>query len=107
MVSETVTDILDSMNPDQLIELKTLINQRLEDVKADKIKQLSDEMKQWGISSSDLNGHAKDVKPHGKLPMKYQNPDDATQQWSGKGKPPNWFKACLENGMSRTDLEIV
>lgn len=107
MISDTVNDILDSMSPDQLVELRNEVNKRIEDVKAEKIKELTDEMKQWGISSSDLNGHVKVTKEHGKLPMKYENPDDSTQQWSGKGKPPNWFKACLERGLSRTDLEIA
>lgn len=107
MISDTLKSMIDALDATGLMETKHEIDKRIDEMKSDKIKELAEEMKQWGISSTDLNGHAKDAKVHGKLPLKYVNPDDANQKWSGKGKPPNWFKACLAKGIARSDLEIV
>lgn len=30
----------------------------------------------------------------------YRNPDDASQQWSGRGRQPGWVKALLASGKS-------
>ncbi len=107
MISDTLKSMIDALDSTGLIETKHEVDKRINEMKLDKIKELANEMKEWGISSTDLNGHAKESKTHGKLPMKYVNPDDANQKWSGKGKPPNWFRECLAKGMTRTDLEIV
>lgn len=40
------------------------------------------------------------------LPKKYQNPSDASQQWSGKGRAPFWFTSHIDNGGKREDLLI-
>ena len=36
---------------------------------------------------------------------KYRNPDDATQQWSGRGRQPAWVKAWVESGKSLEDTK--
>lgn len=33
-----------------------------------------------------------------KVPAKYQNPNNPSQQWSGRGMKPNWMKALLDKG---------
>lgn len=42
----------------------------------------------------------------GTVPPKYRNPDDPSQQWSGRGKPPRWFKALIDSGTAKTNLLI-
>ena len=39
-------------------------------------------------------------------PALYQNPDDKTQTWSGKGRKPNWLLTQLEAGKSVEDFKI-
>lgn len=39
-------------------------------------------------------------------PVKYQNPSDPTQTWSGRGKKPVWVAACLAEGKTLADIEI-
>ncbi len=38
------------------------------------------------------------------LPIKYRNPNDPSQTWSGRGKRPAWFKENLERGMKPEDM---
>ena len=35
---------------------------------------------------------------------KYQNPDNATQTWSGKGKQPQWVEQALAKGKTLDSL---
>lgn len=33
-----------------------------------------------------------------KVPPKYQNPNNPSQQWTGRGMKPKWLKALLDQG---------
>lgn len=37
---------------------------------------------------------------------RYQNPDDHSQTWTGRGKPPEWLQAKLDAGEQLTDYAI-
>jgi DNA-binding protein H-NS len=37
---------------------------------------------------------------------KFRNPDDSTQEWSGRGRQPNWIKAWTASGKSLDDAKI-
>ena len=37
---------------------------------------------------------------------KYQNPNDSTQQWSGRGKPPRWLQDLIEAGANKDNYLI-
>lgn len=46
------------------------------------------------------------VKRRGQVPAKYENPNDLSQKWSGRGMRPNWLKGLLEEGRSLEEFEI-
>jgi DNA-binding protein H-NS len=60
-----------------------------------------------GISVDDLlSGKAlKTPAPAGGAP-KYRNPDDPSQQWTGRGRQPNWVKAWIASGKSVDDAKV-
>ena len=37
---------------------------------------------------------------------RYVNPNDPVVTWSGRGRKPAWFEACLASGMTIDQLEI-
>lgn len=39
------------------------------------------------------------------LPVKYRNPNNLEQGWSGRGRKPAWFEAWINNGGSLDALE--
>lgn len=43
----------------------------------------------------------------GKPEPKYQNPENHSQTWSGRGARPNWIKDCLKSGKTLDDLKIT
>ncbi|WP_084462235.1 H-NS family nucleoid-associated regulatory protein [Bradyrhizobium sp. WSM1417] len=46
-------------------------------------------------------------RPYPKVFPKYQNPDEPSQTWSGRGKTPQWVYALLRNGKTIEDLRIT
>lgn len=38
--------------------------------------------------------------------MKYRNPRDAAQQWSGRGRQPAWVKEWIETGKSLDEARL-
>ena len=47
------------------------------------------------------------LTPLRKVPnIKYRNPDNPTQGWSGRGRKPNWLLALIETGKSIDEFEI-
>lgn len=46
------------------------------------------------------------VSPRGKAVQKYRNPDNPAETWSGRGRPPKWAQAALDQGQTLEDLLI-
>jgi DNA-binding protein H-NS len=42
----------------------------------------------------------------GTVPVKYRNPDDPAQQWSGRGRQPGWLQAWVASGKSIEDAKV-
>jgi DNA-binding protein H-NS len=53
-----------------------------------------------------VGGRAKNSRKGGKVAPKYRNPDDASQQWTGRGVMPRWMKALVDAGQEREDFLI-
>jgi DNA-binding protein H-NS len=45
-------------------------------------------------------------RPYPKVFLKYQNPKNPAEKWSGRGKQPHWVQAQLEAGMKLEHLLI-
>lgn len=56
-----------------------------------------------GISLKDLMAGGT-RKKSGPASVKYQNPDNTDQQWTGRGRQPKWVKEWVESGKS---LDLV
>lgn len=59
-----------------------------------------------GISLDELVGSASKPKKAQVAPQ-YQNPENAGQQWSGRGRQPGWVKDWLAAGKPMNSLRIV
>jgi len=69
-----------------------------------KIKALASES---GFTLEELVGKGKaSPKKRGKVKPKYENPDNAAQTWTGRGRMPLWVQDHLDNGGTKNDLLI-
>jgi len=55
------------------------------------------------VTISDNNPDAKGKRI---VPAKYYNPDNRTETWSGRGKPPAWMRVLIEAGHDKSEFLI-
>jgi DNA-binding protein H-NS len=78
-------------------DVAKLIEKRNTDAKSNARAQIAEIAKNAGINLKDLvaKGDKGDVK---KAPIKFRDPTDANNTWSGRGRLPNWALKMKEAG---------
>lgn len=63
-----------------------------------------------GLSLKDLLGsgepRGKVRKPSGKVAVQYRNPQNASQEWTGRGRQPGWVKELLASGKNLMSAKV-
>jgi len=58
-----------------------------------------------GLSPKDLIGSG--IRPKtGTVAVRYRHPDNASQQWTGRGRQPKWVKEWVDGGKSLDKLRV-
>ena len=100
---------LNALSGAELVALKKEADKALASLEARKrseaLKAVEATAKEHGFTLKELMG-GKPAAPKSSGVARYANPSDTNQTWTGKGRQPDWFKAALEAGQSRDDLEI-
>ncbi|MBN8888011.1 MAG: H-NS histone family protein [Rudaea sp.] len=101
---------LKSLNHKQLAELIEKAEQRKLEVARESIAKAREKilalLKAEGLTLDELFGSARKGKVRRPAALKYRNPADASQTWSGRGKRPRWFLAAIKAGKKEQDLLI-
>jgi DNA-binding protein H-NS len=58
-----------------------------------------------GVSVKELVGTGLRAKT-GTVAVRYRNPNDASQQWTGRGRQPNWVKEWTDSGKAMDLLRV-
>ncbi len=59
-----------------------------------------------GLPLKDLIGSSGMRAKSGPVAVQYRNPDNASEQWTGRGRQPKWVKAALEAGKALDSLRV-
>lgn len=63
-----------------------------------------------GLSLKELLGSTntkeKARKPTGKVAVQYRNPQDSSQEWTGRGRQPGWVKELLASGKNLQSAKV-
>ncbi|OUD16337.1 hypothetical protein TPSD3_00810 [Thioflexithrix psekupsensis] len=107
---------LQSLTTAELVEVKKLteklILQAQKDAKSELKTKIRKMAKERGLRIRDLNLDdlgdldKKPKKPKKVFPVKYRNPQDSNQTWTGLGKQPLWVRACLAEGTTLEQLLV-
>lgn len=88
------------------IETKSREKSGIEKARND-IKAIAESL---GLSLKDLLGNTetggKVRKPTGKVAVQYRNPQDASQEWTGRGRQPGWVKELLASGENLLSAKV-
>jgi DNA-binding protein H-NS len=114
IAADQIKTLIDDLNTADLRALRAAVDVKLEsrkkqDVDSAKaqIRAIADSM---GCSVEEILNHAtpeKSKKERAAVAMKYRNPHDHSQQWTGRGRTPGWVKQHTEvNAGKLEDLAI-
>ncbi|MDO5651546.1 MAG: H-NS histone family protein [Moraxella sp.] len=84
--------------------VEAVIKQKQREQVAEAYAQFQEIAKALGMSVEDILKVGKVSKK--KLPVKYVNPNDKMQGWSGQGRTPKWLLAELEAGKKLEDFAV-
>lgn len=97
---------LESLSLPELLELQkqlpTVIARRQTEVRKDLLQKASAMVARHGLTLDELMKGSR--KRHG---VKYANPGDPSQTWSGVGSRPRWVRELLAAGKTLEDLKVV
>lgn len=89
---------LDKYSYAELLDLQKRVEQALAERRASEARETKQKLEamaaESGFSVSELFG-GKVKKP---VAVKYRNPKDASQTWTGRGRKPNWMVDAMKKG---------
>ena len=101
---------LTKMNYAQLLELSELVEIAIAERRAEEAKSVKEQLEalaeESGFSLSDLVGGKKQRGRKGSAVVKYRNPKDSSQTWSGRGRKPNWLVEAVKKGAKIESFEV-
>ncbi len=113
---------LNQLTVTELRRLRTKVDSELkrrDDVaRKEVLKQVKKIAAEHGVTLSEVLAEAKPPRAAAKttrkassakgkkVPVKYRNPADSTQGWTGRGRKPRWVEAWLASGKSIDDLQV-
>jgi DNA-binding protein H-NS len=107
---------LETMTEPELRELIQSAQQALDHLVAQRAKTTLKEIRRlaaevgfevsFAKAGKPVGGKAQPVSFRGKAVQKYRNPDNPSETWSGRGRPPKWVQASLATGQTLEDLTI-
>ncbi len=59
-----------------------------------------------GVPLKDLIANGTRGAKTGTVAVRYRNPDNSTQQWTGRGRQPKWVKEWVDGGKSLDKLRV-
>jgi DNA-binding protein H-NS len=83
-------------------QVDRLMQQKLDVQRATLRGQMEAMAKQHGFSLSEIIDRD-DSKPARRVPVKYRDPKNPQNTWTGRGRIPRWMAAALKNGKARKE----
>ena len=102
---------IDKLSYAELLELQARVVDTIAEKRAEeqaKVREKVAEMAaEAGLSLDEIisKSGGKDRR-HGKVAIKYRNPKDPSQTWTGRGRRPAWVNEALKAGKTVDDLAI-
>jgi DNA-binding protein H-NS len=112
---------LNKMTTTELRRLRTRVDAELkrrdDSARKEVLKQVKKIAAEHGVELSDVLAEAKpkatrkaSAKPAAnkgkRVPVKYRNPADASQGWTGRGRKPRWVEDWIAGGKSIDELLV-
>ena len=106
---------LSKLNLAELKDLQAKIGAEIKNREKSEIEKARDDInaiaQSLGLSLKDLLGASESKgkvrKQTGKVAVQYRNPQDASQEWTGRGRQPGWVKELLASGKNLMSAKVT
>lgn len=114
MSPDEIMEFVRELTISQLAELKQGIEKEQQRRKTDAAREIRERVsqlaKELDVSTDELMQKivSKSVtgRSRAKIPPKYRDPDNPSNEWTGRGQKPVWLREKLEQGRSLEDFLI-
>jgi DNA-binding protein H-NS len=83
-----------------------VLKNKQESKRKDVITQIKELAQSIGVTVEISEPGKSSVRKGGTVPVKYRNPDNPANKWTGRGMKPKWLRELLEQGRSLEEFEI-
>jgi DNA-binding protein H-NS len=103
---------LNELSETELAELLENAQKALREKQVSKRKDVISQIRQLaasiGVSVEISEGTSPkaSVQKGGKVPIKYRNPENRAEKWTGRGMKPKWLRELLEQGRRLEDFAV-
>lgn len=102
---------LENMELNELKRLQRDVEKAIQNFEKRKLEEarlaLEEHARALGVTLESVTGGAgRKMRSKSTSPAKYQNPDDHSQTWTGRGRKPRWFLEAMAKGKNPEDFEI-
>lgn len=101
---------LSNMSVGDMRNLQEQIKQEMKKREAQEVQKAREQIlaiaQSVGMSPKDLIAVTGRGSKGSTVAVRYRHPDDASQQWTGRGRQPKWVKEWVDGGKSIDDLRI-
>ena len=105
---------LSKLNLAELKDLQAQIGAEMKNREKSEIEKARNDInaiaQSLGLSLKDLLGGSESKgkvrKQTGKVAVQYRNPQDASQEWTGRGRQPGWVKELLASGKNLMSAKV-
>ena len=101
---------LENMSYAELRELSERVAEAMAERQTSERQELKEKLSAMaaasGFSVTELFTGGKGRASKGAAVIKYRNPKDASQTWSGRGRKPNWLTAAVGKGQKIESFEV-
>jgi DNA-binding protein H-NS len=102
---------VDKLSLKDLIELEGKVKKAIVSAREREKNEIRQEMMalaaKRGLSLNEILGTGRTSKAGGKVAVKYRNPDNPTDTWTGRGRQPKWLVAALKKGAKLDDFSVM
>jgi DNA-binding protein H-NS len=74
--------------------------------KKEALAALEEKARDMGFSLSELTGSAPVARKRRPSSVKYRNPANSAETWTGRGRKPRWFEAAVKGGTKPEAMAI-
>ena len=98
---------IQNKSQEELLALIAEAQKHLEALKRNKHKEVIAQIKELAASIGvTVEIHEASKATLTKIPVKYRNPDNHAQTWTGRGLAPKWLKALTNGGRDKNEFLI-